>query len=102
MLPPNINVPNVTAPTLNDIITPGVSNNLVNNLNNNINTLNTNIGNNVNNAVGNINTGLDKLGKASSYNVGANTITPLLNNAGLQTANIASDNTRLPQLKDFL
>ena len=99
---PNINVPNVTAPTLNDIITPGVSNNLVNNLNNNINTLNTNIGNNVNNAVGNINTGLDKLGKASSYNVGANTITPLLNNAGLQTANIASDNTRLPQLKDFL
>jgi len=99
---PTLNVPNVTAPTLNDIITPGVSNNLVNNLNNNINTLNTNIGNNVNNAVGNINTGLDKLGKASSYNVGANTITPLLNNAGLQTANIASDNTRLPQLKDFL
>ena len=99
---PTLNVPNVTAPTLNDIITPGVSNNLVNNLNSNINTLNTNIGNNVNNVVGNINTGLDKIGKASSYNVGANTITPLLNNAGLQTANIVPDNTRLPQLKDFL
>ena len=56
----------------------------------------------MNNVIGNINSGLDKIGKASSYNVGANTITPLLNNAGLQTANIASDNTRLPQLKDFL
>ena len=104
---PNINVPTINTPNLNvpSINTPNINTNLGNvgtTLNNNINTLNNNLTNNVNNVVGNINSGLDKIGKASSYNVGANTITPLLNNAGLQTANIASDNTRLPQLKDFL
>ena len=99
---PTINTPNINLPTLNNIITPGASPNLVNNINNNINTLNTNIGNNVNNVVGNINTGLDKLGKAGSYNVGQNTITPLLNNAGLQTANIAADNVRLPTVQDAI
>ena len=106
---PNINVPSINTPNLNvpSINTPNINtnlglDNLGNALNNNINNLNTNITNNVNNVVGNINSGLDKMGKASSYNVGANTITPLLNNAGLQTANIAADNTRLPQLKDFL
>ena len=56
----------------------------------------------MNNVVGNINTGLDKLGKAGSYNVGQNTITPLLNNAGLQTANIAADNVRLPTVQDAI
>ena len=106
---PNINVPSINTPNLNapSINTPNINtnlglDNLGNALNNNINNLNTNLTNNVNNVVGNINSGLDKMGKASSYNVGANTITPLLNNAGLQTANIAADNTRLPQLKDFL
>ena len=106
---PNINVPSINTPNLNvpSINTPNINTNLGldnvgNALNNNINNLNTNLTNNVNNVVGNINSGLDKMGKASSYNVGANTITPLLNNAGLQTANIAADNTRLPQLKDFL
>ena len=106
---PNINVPSINTPNLNvpSINTPNINTNLGldnvgNALNNNINNLNTNLTNNVNNVVGNINSGLDKLGKASSYNVGANTITPLLNNAGLQTANIAADNTRLPQLQDFL
>ena len=109
---PTINTPNINVPTINtqnlnvpSINTPNINTNLGNvgnTLNNNINTLNNNLTNNVNNVVGNINSGLDKIGKASSYNVGANTITPLLNNAGLQTANIASDNTRLPQLKDFL
>jgi len=106
---PNINVPSINTPNLNvpSINTPNINtnlglDNLGNALNNNINNLNTNLTNNVNNVVGNINSGLDKMGKASSYNVGANAITPLLNNAGLQTANIAADNTRLPQLKDFL
>ena len=106
---PNINVPSINTPNLNvpSINTPNINtnlglDNLGNALNNNINNLNTNLTNNVNNVVGNINSGLDKMGKASSYNVGANTITPLLNNAGLQTANIAADNTRLPQLQDFL
>ena len=106
---PNINVPSINTPNLNvpSINTPNINTNLGldnvgNALNNNINNLNTNLTSNVNNVVGNINSGLDKLGKASSYNVGANTITPLLNNAGLQTANIAADNTRLPQLQDFL
>ena len=99
---PTINTPNVNLPTLNNIITPGASPNLVNNINNNINTLNTNIGNNVNNVVGNINTGLDKLGKAGSYNVGQNKINTLLNNSGLQTANIAADNVRLPTVQDAI
>ena len=48
------------------------------------------------------NCGLDKIGKASSYNVGAQNITPLLNNVGLQPGNVGTDNVRLPQLKDFL
>lgn len=62
-----------------------VLNSNINNVNNSINNLNTNIGNNINNAVGNVNnnlnSGLDKLTKASSYNVGAQSITPNLNNA---------------------
>ena len=101
---PTINTPTINTPTINtpNINTPTFTNNLVNNINNNINTLNTNIGNNVNNAFGNINTGLDKIGKASSYSFSTNNITPLLNNTSLQTSNFPSDNTRLPQLKDFL
>ena len=70
-------------------------------LNNNINTLNNYLTNNFNNFVGNINCGLNKIGKASSYNIGENTITPLLNNVGLQKNNITNDNRRLPQLKNF-
>ena len=55
------------------------SNNLVNNTNNVISNVN-NVGNALNNVNNNINTGLDKITKASSYNIGANTVTPLLNN----------------------
>ena len=101
---PNLNIPSINTPQLNvpSINTPTLNTNLGNVVNNNINALNTNIGNNVNNVVGNINSGLDKIGKASSYNVGAQNITPLLNNVGLQPGNVGTDNVRLPQLKDFL
>ena len=109
---------------------PTINTNIGDNLNNKINTINTNIENNVNNVVGNINTvgnnvnnavnnintvgdtlnnvsnsinnGLDKLGKSSSYNVGPQSITPILNQVGLGQANVAPDNTRLIQLKDFI
>ena len=91
---PTINTPNINVPTIN---TPNIKTNLGNALNDNVRNINTNI----NNVVGDVNSGLDKIGKASSYNVGANTITPLLNNAGLNVPNV-KDNVRLPQLKDFL
>ena len=96
---PTITTPNINTPILNTNIGNTLNNN-INNINTNINNLNNNLGNNINNVVGNINTGLDKVGKASSYNVGAQSITPLLNNVGLN--NVTTDNTRLPQLKDFL
>ena len=96
---PNINVPTINTPNINvpNINTPNIKTNLGNALNDNVRNINTNI----NNVVGDVNSGLDKIGKASSYNVGANTITPLLNNAGLNVPNV-KDNVRLPQLKDFL
>lgn len=63
----------------------GVLNSNINNINNSINNANTTVGNNINNVIGNVNNnlnnGLDKLTKASSYNVGAQSITPNLNNA---------------------
>ena len=96
---PNINVPTINAPNINvpTINTPNINTNIGNAINDNVRDINTNI----NNVVGNVNSGLDRIGKASSYNVGANTITPLLNNAGLNAPNV-NDNVRLPQLKDFL
>ena len=125
LVPPSLNLYNqgINTPTLNTnlvnnvnnigINTPTLNTNLANNLNNQINNINTNIGNNIvgnintvgnniNNLTNNINTGLDKVGKASSYNIGQQTITPLLNNVGLGQNNIPADNTRLVQLKDFL
>ena len=94
----NTNLGNVVNPSLNKIVpsinTPSLNTNIGNNINNAVG--------NVNNAIGNINTGLNKLGKAESYNVGAQSITPLLNNVGLNPNNVIKDNTRLPQLKDFL
>ena len=110
LVPPSLNLYNQGVKTgLNTNLT-----NNLNNINNQVNNINTNItnnlagnintvGNTINNVTNNINTGLDKVGKASSYNVGQQVITPLLNNVGLgQTNNIAPDNTRLVQLKDFL
>ena len=116
---PNINIPSINTPNINtnlgnvlndnvrdigtNITTPNLTTNIGNTLNNNIQNINTNIGNNINNAIGNVNSGLDKIGKASSYNVGANSITPLLNNVGLNINNgTTTDNNKLPQLKDFL
>lgn len=116
---PNINIPSINTPNINtnlgnvltdnvrnigtNITTPNLTTNIGNTINNNIQNLNTNIGNNINNAIGNVNSGLDKIGKASSYNVGANSITPLLNNVGLNINNgTTTDNNKLPQLKDFL
>ena len=116
---PNINIPSINTPNINtnlgnvltdnvrnigtNITTPNITTNIGNTINNNIQNLNTNIGNNINNAIGNVNSGLDKIGKASSYNVGANSITPLLNNVGLNINNgTTTDNNKLPQLKDFL
>lgn len=111
---PNINLPSVNTPNLNTnlgnvindnvrgINTPNINTNIGNAINNNINNINTNIGNNINNAINNVNTGLDKIGKASSYNVGANSITPLLNNVGLNVNNGVTTDNKLPQLKDFI
>lgn len=106
LVPPSLNL-------YNQGIKTDLNTNLTNNLNNQVNTINTNVANNlagnintvgntINNVTNNINTGLDKVGKASSYNVGQQVITPLLNNVGLGQNNIAPDNTRLVQLKDFL
>lgn len=96
---PNINIPTINTPNINvpNINTPNINTNIGNAINDNVRNINTNI----NNVVGNVNSGLDKIGKAGSYNVGANSITPLLNNAGLNVPNV-KDNVRLPQLKDFL
>ena len=106
---PNINLPSINTPNLNTNLgnvisdnTRGINTNLGNAINNNINNLNTNIGNNVNNAINNVNSELDKIGKASSYNVGANSITPLLNNVGLNINNGVTTDNKLPQLKDFI
>ena len=106
---PNINLPSVNTPNLNtnlgNVINDnvrGINTNIGNAINNNINNINTNIGNNVNNAINNVNSGLDKIGKASSYNVGANSITPLLNNVGLNINNGVTTDNKLPQLKDFI
>lgn len=106
LVPPSLNL-------YNQGIKTDLNTNLTNNLNNQVNTINTNVANNlagnintvgntINNVTNNINTELDKVGKASSYNVGQQVITPLLNNVGLGQNNIAPDNTRLVQLKDFL
>ena len=112
---PNINIPNINTPNINtnlgnvindnirNVNTPNINTNIGNTINDNIKNINTNIGNNINNAIGNVNSGLDKLGKASSYNVGSNSITPLLNNVGLNANNeITTNNNKLPQLKDFI
>lgn len=111
---PNINLPSINTPNLNTnlgnvindnvrgINTPNINTNIGNAINDNIKNINTNIGNNVNNAINNVNSGLDRIGKASSYNVGANSITPLLNNVGLNTNNGVTTNNKLPQLKDFI
>ena len=112
---PNINIPNINTPNINtnlgnvindnirNVNTPNINTNIGNTINDNIKNINTNIGNNINNVIGNVNSGLDKLGKASSYNVGSNSITPLLNNVGLNANNeITTNNNKLPQLKDFI
>lgn len=64
--------------------------NITNNLNNQINMINNNVnnlGNAINNFGKNMNTGMEKMARASSYNVGAQSITPLLNNVGLNKNN---------------
>jgi len=58
----------------------------------NVNNIGYNVENAVNNVNNNINDGLDKLTKASSYNVWAQSITPLLNNIGLNQNNTSPGN----------
>ena len=93
-------------------INPNINSNVGNVINNQINAVNNNvvanidnirnnIGNNINNINNNINTGLDKITKASSYNIGAQAITPALNNANLNQNNTLIENNKIENLKNY-
>ena len=103
---------------INSSINPNINSNIQNNVNNQINPINqinqvnnnvianvNNIGNNVGNAINNvnnnINAGLDRITKASSYNVGPQSITPILNNVGLNQNNTSPEINKNENLKNF-
>ncbi len=74
-----------------------VNNNVISNVNN----IGNNVGNAINNVNNNINAGLDKITKASSYNVGPQSITPILNNVGLNQNNTSPEINKNENLKNF-